>query len=1044
MVRIGKLKMLEYEALEKFLIDWICSKNRENAMSAKFYRILNMSALLLGGIVLLSATRALAAGSGTIQGSVLDKETKRALPGANVLVKGTSVGAATDLNGNFVIGNAPEGEQTLIISYVGYSSTNKRVYVNSSKTSRVTIYLEPNAVKGKTVVVTAQAVAQLQTINQQLASNKIANFVSAEKMKQLPDITLAESIGRLPGVSLQRYAGQGYALVIRGMSPQYNRVTVEGVSMAPQGSGDRSIDLSLMGNNLISSVQLYKTLTPDMNPDELGGTANLGLATAPNGLHVEASGDGGYNHVRNTYNNYDLSLGLSNRYLNGKFGVMLKGSYQRLQLPYDEASIGYSGPTHSAGSSSSLFYITTNSATLTDNNVNRQVYGASLVLDYKSDLVNLKLFNLYTQKVDAITQFQNASNFGTIGSFNDYINVNKIKTNEGTTILSALFNLGETRLPITLAYTTANSYQPNNQSFTIGETSVSGPSISQMIYAKPLPLLNDMGVLNPNNPNTLLQAMSMAQAKNLDNDYEGKADWEVPVSVSNDVSLGLKIGGDYKYRNRTSEATQIYPYIQWGAGAGNRAALVNLIPSLHGTTVSQQMGVVAYPFVNPDYTRTSILGYPVGPGFSAPALVTMQDLFFTTYPSAFWQNGPADYNQDYIDKEFTSAGYGMATVNIGRSLTVVGGARYQQDATRISAYHMDLNGANQNGLAGKAPALVTVKRNIHNWFPSVNLIYKTDNDRIQIRGAAYKSASLPSFNQISPLVELNVGYVSALNNPFLSEATAWNYDVGVSYRDTYMGLFTVDGFYKDISNLVYGVSYMPFVSLGNLHVITEAPTAVLNRLPSLDYFDTSYVKSTSAMNTTAGIPVNEANDAYLRGLEFSWQTRFWYLPGVLSGVVLDLNYTVMSSNEWYPWFGFYTGGTFSRPVDTLRYQTTEGPLLNQPKAIYNAVLGWDYKGFSARFSAQLQGSVLESVDTRFNLQNSYYGNVFLLDLSLKQRINKYFSVYANATNLTNHSDQYYFVHPGYEAGANVYSGGQLPTDQQYYGWIVQLGLNFNY
>ncbi len=1013
-------------------------------MITKSYRFIRECVFLFGVAALFAAAPALAAGTGTIQGKVLDKGTKGALPGANVLVKGTSIGAATDINGNFAIGNAPAGEQTLVVSYVGYSTLTEKVDVKPNKTSNLVIYLEPKAVKGKTVVVTAQAIGQLETINQQLASNKIANFVSAEKMKQLPDIDLAESIGRLPGVSLARYAGQGYGLIIRGLSPQYNRVTVEGVSMAPQGEGDRSVDLSLLGNNLISSVQLYKTLTPDMNPDELGGTANLGLATAPKGFHIDASGDGGYNHVRNTYNNYDLSLGVSNRYFGGKFGVMLKGSYQRLQLPYDEASIGYSGPTHSSGSASSLFYITTNSATLIDNNVNRQDYGASLVLDYESSLVDLKLFNLYEQKVDAVTQFKNLSNFAGVGSFDDSVLVGTNKTNEGTTILNALFKLGETRLPITLAYTTANNYSPDNQTFAITETNVPGPSTSQTIYASPLPLLNYMGVLNPKNSNTLLTAMYMGQSKLLDNDYEAKADWDVPVTISREVSLGLKIGGDYKYRNRSAEATQIYPMIQYGAGATNRANLVNLIPQLHGTTVSQQLGVVVYPFVNTAYTRTNLLGYPIGPGFSPSELVTMQDLFYSQYPKAFWQNGPADYSGDYLDKENTAAGYGMATIHIGRALDIVGGARYQQDATRISAYHMDLNSSNQSGLAGQSPVLVTVQRHIHNWFPSVNVIYNTDNDRIQIRGAAYKSASLPSFGQISPLVELNIGYVSALNNPFLSEATAWNYDVGASYRDTYLGLFTIDGFYKDISNLVYGVSYMPFVSLGNLHVITEAPTAVLDRLPSLAYFDTSYVKATTAMNATVGIPINETNDAYLRGLELSWQTRFWYLPGVLSGLILDLNYTVMSSNEWYPWFGFYTGGTFARPVDTLRYQTTEGPILDQPKAIYNAVVGWDYRGFSARFSAQLQGNVLEYVDTRFNLQNTYYGDVFLLDVAVKQRISSFLSVYANATNLTNHSDQYYFEHPSYTSGSNYYAGGQLPTDQQLYGWILQLGLTFNY
>ncbi len=1013
-------------------------------MSLDVYRLLNKILFCFGFVVLVAANVVYASGSGILKGKIVDARTKEALPGANVLIKGTSVGASTDVNGNFIISNAPVGERVVVVTYVGYARTTKMVNIRSNETSTLTIYLEPKAVRGKTVVVTAQALGQLQAINQQLASDKIANFVSAEKMRELPDINVAESIGRLPGVSLARNAGQGYALVIRGMSPQYNRVTVEGVSMAPEGSGDRSIDLSLLGNNLISSVELYKTLTPDMDPDELGGTANLGLATAPEGFRFNVSGDGGYNHVRSSFNNYDVSVRLSNRYFDGRFGVMLRGSYQQLQLPYDEANIGYSGPTHSAGTASNLFFINTNSASLIDNNLGRQDYGGALVLDYESNLVDLKLFNLYEQQVDGMTQFDNISAFASVGTFQDVITDSTTRTNEGTSILKASFNLGQTRLPITLAFTTANSYQPNGQSFTINQTNVNGPSPSQTIYASPLPLLNYMGVLNPKSPNTTLSNMDISNAENLDKDYLAKANWQVPLALSRDVSLGFKIGGLYKARDRTSAGSQIYPYIEYGAGAGNRADLVNLIGALNGTTVSNQFGVVAYPFVNPAYTRTNLLGYPIGPGFNASQLVSMQSLFYSKYPKAFWQYGPADYSGNYIDKEYTSAGYGMATIRMGRSLTVVGGARYQQDATQISAYHIDLNASNQNGLSGQPPTLVTVKRNIHHWFPSVNVIYSTDNDQIQFRGAAYESASLPSFNQISPLVELSIASVSALNNPYLSEATASNYDIGFSIRSTYLGLITVDGFYKDISNLVYDISYMPFVSLGTTRVIMDAPSAVLNRLPPLDYFDLSYVKSASDVNSTVTIPMNEVNQAYLRGFEVAWQTRLWYLPGLLSGLVLDLNYTVMGSTEYYPWFGFYTGGTFARPVDTLRFQSTEGPLLNQPKAIYNAVLGWNNSGFSARLSAQLQGSVLEGVDTKFNLENNYFGNVFLLDVALKQQIDRYFSVYFNATNLTNHTDHYYFVHPTYINGGNTYASGALPTDEQLYGWILQLGLTFNY
>ena len=88
------------------------------------------------------------------------------------------------------------------------------------------------SVIGETVVVTAQAKGQLSSINQQLAATSIVNVVSAEKMKELPDANIAESIGRLPGISVQRNAGEADAVVIRGLAPKYNEITIEGVPMS--------------------------------------------------------------------------------------------------------------------------------------------------------------------------------------------------------------------------------------------------------------------------------------------------------------------------------------------------------------------------------------------------------------------------------------------------------------------------------------------------------------------------------------------------------------------------------------------------------------------------------------------------------------------------------------------------------------------------------------------------------------------------------------------------------------------------------------------
>jgi outer membrane receptor protein involved in Fe transport len=304
-------------------------------------------------------------------------------------------------------------------------------------------------------------------------------------------------------------------------------------------------------------------------------------------------------------------------------------------------------------------------------------------------------------------------------------------------------------------------------------------------------------------------------------------------------------------------------------------------------------------------------------------------------------------------------------------------------------------------------------------------------------GAVYRSVSLPSFANIYPSVALDDGgYLDNSGNPLLKPSTAWNYDLGTSVYSDEIGLFTVDLFYKDISDLIYAMQgFYPFYP----YPIAGAPADLLSRLPAKSYYDTTWTignKSRTLIN--GSIPMNDPSNAYLRGIEFSWQTHFWYLPGILSGLVLDFNLSLMSSNQLYPYFKALTNKFGS--VDTLLYSTTGGALQNQPKAIYNVILGWDYKGFSARYSVRYQRLTLTSMDTQFGLENSYYDNVLLMDISLKQQIIGNLSIFANATNINGHIDNYYYNHPSYL----TIPAGDLPTSQQTYGWAGQFGLTFSF
>ena len=974
-----------------------------------------------------------------LNGRVVDKATGEALVGANVLVVNTNLGAAADIDGKFTIHNIPAGKVTLKISYIGYNAATVDIAMTANATIDQDFRLVPGTVIGETVLITAQAKGQLASINEQLASTSIINVVSAEKMKELPDANIAESIGRLPGISVQRDNGEADAVIIRGLAPKYNEISIEGVPMSSTYYGDRGVDLSLLGDDLVKGVEVSKTLRPDMDADALGGTVNLTLKTAQPGFHYDVWGNGGYTKLRSSYDNYKFTGNAGDRFADDQFGVLVQGNIEEKQLPSDQFNATYATPVRSSVvvTTPPTFEVPTSSAELTDNTTKRHRYGASLILDYKSDFVDVKFFNVYDQKNDSNITRNYSTDFGS-NSFTDQIFVSDTKTEQRTHSLQALFKLGGTELPISLSYTKGDQHTPFGQEFdfiqSLTGTAISGAALA---YGQPSALVSDMGVMRASQ--SVLWGIEETNTNLTDASYDAKVDWKIPFKLSEDFSGKLSVGGKYHDVDRSSDNSRLYFDVQFGGSKGRRQQLIAAIPFLAGANPSptiEEGGIEAKYFLDPSYTRTSILGYPIGDAYDPDKLTYMQGAIFPAWQSGYYYDGVGSYDQNYTDKEKTRAGYLMGEFNIGNSLTIVPGARYQEEQTDISAYQIQPNGSNANGL-NALPVLVEKKRDNPYWYPSVNIKYKA-TENVQVMGAVYRSVSLPSYSDISPLVILQTGATGVTSgNPFLKPSTASNYDLGASLFSNAVGLFTVDLFYKDISNLIYSFqNYYPF----SPYPIVGGPADFSSRLPGLSYFDSTFLIGNPQNGKTAGgtIPMNDPADAYLRGIELSWQTHFYYLPGLLSGIVLELNASFMSSNEQYPYFFVRSPKTGAK--DTLVYSTTAGPLQDQPKGIYNAILGWDYKGFSSRFSLEYQELSLQSLDTEYGLRNSYYDNVLLFDISLKQQIIDNLYIFANATNVNNHVDSYYYSHPAYLA----VGAGNLPTYGQTYGLNAQFGLTFNY
>ena len=277
---------------------------------------------------------------GTIKGVVRDSSNRELLPGASVVIKGTTKGIYTDFDGNYKIKVSP-GTYLLVVSFTGYKGSEKQVTVKANQTSTVNIEMTPGNQLDE-IVVSVQVKGQIAAMREQVASNKIANIISAEKMLELPDANAAEAIGRLPGIALERNSGEANKVVIRGLDPAQSNVTIGGVKMASTSVEDRSADLSMVQSEMLAGVEVSKTLRADMDAGATGGSVDVRLATARKKPSFNFMSEGGYSSLFKNIGDFKTSVGGSTRFLKSKFGTKIQGTYEQKQLSSQRFRAGYS------------------------------------------------------------------------------------------------------------------------------------------------------------------------------------------------------------------------------------------------------------------------------------------------------------------------------------------------------------------------------------------------------------------------------------------------------------------------------------------------------------------------------------------------------------------------------------------------------------------------------------------------------------------------------------------------------------------------------
>ena len=163
-----------------------------------------------------------------IRGKVVDKDTGDGLPGASVVIGQSTVGSATDYNGEFVIRGVQPGSTVINISFIGFETKSIELEVNSSDVNLGNIQLESSIASLETIIVRGSLEGQQRALNQQRSADNIKNIVSADLIGRFPDLNVAEALQRVPGVNITRARGEGSTVSIRGTQAHFTAINING------------------------------------------------------------------------------------------------------------------------------------------------------------------------------------------------------------------------------------------------------------------------------------------------------------------------------------------------------------------------------------------------------------------------------------------------------------------------------------------------------------------------------------------------------------------------------------------------------------------------------------------------------------------------------------------------------------------------------------------------------------------------------------------------------------------------------------------------
>ena len=967
-------------------------------------------------LIYLFSTQAVSA---QVSGRIYDAISGEPLISATVQVRGTTIGTITDIDGKYRLTAIPEGRQVLLFSYISYASDSLVVdIVRGNDLSNIDAPLNPAGLIGETVIVTSQRQGQSAAINQQMKANSIVNVVSAERIRELPDENAAESVARLPGVSVQRSGGgEGQRVNIRGLSPKFSAVALDGVAIPPTGQGrsifnlnagsggstnpsvdDRSVDLSMISSDALAGIEVYKSLTPDQDGDAIGGRVNFVSAKAPKIQKVYLTALGGHNHYHGSFDNLKLTGTYSRRYLKDRLGIIATGAYNNIDRSSDQVGIDYVFQSEPV----------LNGFSLNDNIRRRKRYNASLAIDYDFG----KGHELFLNSMYGRTDVENVNRNFSI----------RPRVNNG----GAGAGVGGGKIDLTnVSLTGRHPFQGIELDWKGSFVRTTDENIPGYGYG--------FGAFDPFAGNEIPQSDADLAFERFrfdpdffrgggpggedmnnrtDNNYIAQLNAKRRYTLANGKISGfLKAGAKYwvKQRTRRSSNSTFFPQ-SWN----------NIYPQIFPEGQFIFNGPAAEPFVDPEHDLTDFFDgqYPIP--FSIDPL-RAEELFDLTRD--FRRLRIAQGLGNYDANERITAGYLMTDVQLGRRLNIVGGLRYEHMDSDYAANEIIRYQEGQGPGPDFEPEVIngsvnerTSGQNYGELLPMVNMkwniLANNDNSNgMDLRLSVTRSLVRPDFRNLTPFISIYPQTVERAQ-PDLLPTTAWNYDAFLTLFNNRFGLFTVGAFYKELQNVDYPVAFNQDGSF------------------LFQEFGGAYPDEFAAMGGQRRIlsePRNSPDLTTVQGLELEVQSNLSWLPSPFDGVVLYGNVAFIDSEITLP--------TRVPILDTVTFVTTvidssrTTTMPGQTNLTANVSLGYDKGRFSGRISYNYQGPSITFIGPNEDL-DGYVDAFARTDISAKYKITDNLTAMLNVNNVFNRFD------------AERFGLQDLRGSSTIYGTMTWLGLRY--